>query len=264
MRLSLSPIGDVLETGGEDVDSVLLREVNETVDHAAAACDAVHFRELFRARDAALAETRFEAACPEEEFPQSGNDLTPCFHGLEIRGKPEDVYRKLMVKGCGFFVQAVLKEVGENDGETESVSNVVFRGDFVLNPVTHKGRAVRGPEGEAVESPGRSPHDVSPGLIIAGLLHNHGDEMKDGFHETFHDTVEDIKVGAHEVDFQIMDEGIDGAARGLERTHGKGLGGIEEGCRRIERGIAEEGLLPGFDIVDYAKAVHICSCSGYG
>ena len=184
-------------------------------------------------------------------------------HGVEIRGEPEDVYRELMVKMRGFFIEAVLEVVGENDGETESVGNVVFRGDFVLNPVTHEGRAVRGPEGETVEGPGRSPHDVSPGFVVVGLLHDHGDEMKDGLHEPFHDPVENIKVGAHEIDFKV-NEGIDGATCGLVGTHGKGLCGIEERGRGIERGIAEEGLLPGFDIVDYAKAVHIRSSAGYG
>ena len=83
-----------------------------------------------------------------------------------------------------------------------------FRGDFVLNPVTLEGLAVRGPEGETVEGPGRSPHDVSPGFVVVGLLHDHGDEMKDGLHEPFHDPVENIKVGAHEIDFKVMDEGM--------------------------------------------------------
>ena len=88
--------------------------------------------------------------------------------------------------------------------------------------------------------------------------------MKDGLHEPFHDPVENIQVGAHEIDFKVMDEGIDGAACGLVGTNGKGLCGIEKRGRGIERRIAEEGLLPGFDIVDYAKAVHIRPRAGYG
>ena len=258
-----------LQREAVDFFEVFGGEVDEAVEEAvfgAFPCDGFlcHFGKA-GVVDVDLCEGGREAELFLEVFPQAFDAFLRDFDGVfAFGGDAHDVCGEACDAGSGGFVQDVGEEGGGEDGEAETVGDVVVGGEFVLDAVAGPGDGMAAID-EVVDGPGGGPEEVCAGGFIGGVSHGDGGVFHDGAHHGFH-----VGFGGGEgfffleVDFHDVGEDVGGAAGGLVGGDGVGVFGTEEGDGGAEGLGGPAVFFFGLGVGDDGAGIHFGAGRGDG